>query len=565
MIELLVCRICEQSTITLKSKTLSMSIKNVNWITMPGRSIVPMVTAAMVLVSLGCLSTASVGNDVNKNNNPNQNRWLKLPKIFDFELFKSNFKRTYSGLLEESKRKAIYIANSFKVFLHNTLYAKFVHKFYLGITELADRSRPELKALNSLRAHSPTKGDHDDKTDGNERNGEKANPDEYKTEMIDEDQLKEKLEKVLAKNSSGSRVIKEALRDRLSLEKDKQMKGELKLEKRETVATKNDGFWHKKRLIPDEFNTVVRKRPNPKFIENIPIEEQNPEHLPPIVMSQDLSVPSFSPSWNNLIKSTTDFVFDAVSKFGYLYREGSSEYSNDAMDYEERDSIDWRTTNCFTEIKRQLCGSCWAFTAIAKLEFEYCRHAKHLAEFSEQYLVDCSPLTPKDWQIDGCSGSTFTNLHDYINVFGVELARDIPHREPIKNVQSAPTTVDTNNSCPVSPNSPYVQAGIIRPEIILREDIAIVERQPTIDIKRVEEKLEEGPLVAAIATNDLFLLYKGGIDSGSDCDLDDNHAMLLVGHGYSEEDKTGYWIFRNSYGPSHGEEGYYKSVHDDHT
>jgi KDEL-tailed cysteine endopeptidase len=65
--------------------------------------------------------------------------------------------------------------------------------------------------------------------------------------------------------------------------------------------------------------------------------------------------------------------------------------------------------------------------------------------------------------------------------------------------------------------------------------------------------VEKGPLVATIdAGADVFRFYTGGIIHPSECDTDLNHAVQLV--GYNET----YWILRNSWGITWGEEGYFR-------
>lgn len=54
------------------------------------------------------------------------------------------------------------------------------------------------------------------------------------------------------------------------------------------------------------------------------------------------------------------------------------------------------------------------------------------------------------------------------------------------------------------------------------------------------------------ANSDIFQFYKSGIITSSDCGNVLNHALLIVGF-------TGnYWIAKNSWGTSWGEDGYVK-------
>jgi C1A family cysteine protease len=57
-------------------------------------------------------------------------------------------------------------------------------------------------------------------------------------------------------------------------------------------------------------------------------------------------------------------------------------------------SFNWhtKTPQCITKIKDQgfYCNNCWAFSAIAALEFHWCIKTNQTVTLSEQQLVDCN-------------------------------------------------------------------------------------------------------------------------------------------------------------------------------
>ena len=64
------------------------------------------------------------------------------------------------------------------------------------------------------------------------------------------------------------------------------------------------------------------------------------------------------------------------------------------------------------------------------------------------------------------------------------------------------------------------------------------------------------PTVIYFRTTMNFMLYSGGIFSDPTCDGDINHAMVAVGYFWSGTSSTSYWIVRNSWDTSWGEDGY---------
>ena len=67
--------------------------------------------------------------------------------------------------------------------------------------------------------------------------------------------------------------------------------------------------------------------------------------------------------------------------------------------------------------------------------------------------------------------------------------------------------------------------------------------------------LTQQPIAAAIkADTQLIQTYSSGIVTSDACGTETNQAVLVVGYGI--EDGTAYWLVKNSWGTSWGEEGY---------
>lgn len=69
-----------------------------------------------------------------------------------------------------------------------------------------------------------------------------------------------------------------------------------------------------------------------------------------------------------------------------------------------------------------------------------------------------------------------------------------------------------------------------------------------------------GPVTIAINAAKSFVNYKSGVYTNPKCPKALNHAVLLVGYGYDQKTKLDYWLVRNSWGTSWGEQGFIRMV-----
>lgn len=201
------------------------------------------------------------------------------------------------------------------------------------------------------------------------------------------------------------------------------------------------------------------------------------------------------------------------------------------------ESIDWVEDGAVTSVKNQgECGSCWSFSTTGSLEgFEYVRTG-NLTGLSQQNLLDCDEGNYR------CNGGLMDAAFTYIRSHGICSEASYPY---------ACVGGDTAEACRESTcHSDTCDIVIPRMAIAGYLDVYPV----TIGLKYA---LTQGPTAVAIdADSRVFQHYTSGVVTSPYCGEDLGHAVLAVGYG--SLNGTKYWLVKNSWGASWGEEGYVK-------
>jgi cathepsin F len=204
---------------------------------------------------------------------------------------------------------------------------------------------------------------------------------------------------------------------------------------------------------------------------------------------------------------------------------------------------DWRDHGAVSAVRDQgACGSCWAFSTAENIEGVWAlATGEPVLQLSPQELVDCSDGCAPEGIYgtvcnSGCRGGWPWSAYEDIKALG-----------GLQDEASYPYTGVARDSCAVQAEQPGAAARISG-YTCLGSDESVLQHW----------LLAHGPISVALDASRLSL-YVGGVFAPRECSQTSlDHAVLVVGYGSNATTGEDFWVVKNSWGETWGEEGFFR-------
>lgn len=232
-----------------------------------------------------------------------------------------------------------------------------------------------------------------------------------------------------------------------------------------------------------------------------------------------------------------------------LLSKASGKVDPGAPDMALPDGMDWRERSVVSEVKNQgHCGSGWTFASASCLEAHLAiklGDAWQTMRLSEQQLLDCAQSN------HGCKGGLPSRAFEYVKSSG-ELSKESDYPYVAKDQACSHSSAGTRQ------NEKFEASESI---VDIKVPGGAVSLQPGDEGSLKKILATRGPVTISFQFPSELRLYSEGVYSSKTCNsslVGVNHVVLAVGYGTDADSGKPYWLLKNSWDYSWGEEGFFR-------